>query len=100
MSQSKKVSKKGDQIEINILLHTGDVLTDELVERGIVRSAFAIKIGIYPSHVSNLLQGKRDISAGIAIKMEQELNIPAKFWLGLQMNNDLQCERMKLKKAA
>ena len=72
------------------MLHPGEVLRDELAARGLVKSAFAIKIGLYPSHFSDLLKGKRNISTGIAVKLEQELSIPAEFWLGLQMDYDLQ----------
>jgi len=99
MRQSKILSKTGTQIEINVLLHPGEVLADELAARDEVRSAFAIRIGMYPSHFSSLLKGKRDISASIAIKLEQELNIPAEFWLGLQMDYDLLSERQKLQLA-
>lgn len=97
MRQSKILSKTGAPVEINVLLHPGEVLADELEARGEVRSAFAIRIGMYPSHFSNLLKGKRDISATIALKLEQELNIPAEFWLGLQMDYDLFSVRQKLK---
>ena len=79
-----------------VLLHPGEVLAAELVAREEVKSAFAIRIGMYPSHFSNLLKGKRDISAAIAIRLEQELNVPAEFWLGLQMDYDLLCERQKV----
>ena len=72
------------------MLHPGEVLADELIARGYVKSAFAIKIGLYPSHFSDLLKGKRDISPAIAVKLEEELSISAEFWLGLQMDYDLQ----------
>ena len=93
MRQSKILSRTGEQIEIAILLHPGEVLAGELAAREEVRSAFALRIGLYPSHFSNLLKGKRDISASIAVKLEEEVDIPAEFWLGLQMDYDLQKER-------
>lgn len=96
MRHSKVVSGKGAEIKINVLLHPGEVLADELAARGEVKSAFAMRMGMYPSHFSNLLKGKRDISAAIAVKLEEELNIPAEFWLGLQMDHDLQQERERL----
>lgn len=54
---------------------------------------------MYPSHFSNLLKGKRDVSASIAIRLERELKIQAEFWLGLQMDYDLITERKKLQAA-
>ena len=99
MRQSKIISSSGSNIELNILLHPGEVLSNELEARGEVKSAFAMRLGLYPSHFSNLLKGKRDISASIAVKLEKELSIPAEFWLGLQMDYDLQIEREKLRAA-
>ena len=95
MRNAKTLSRAGEKIDINILLHPGEVLADELAAREEVRSVFAMKIGMYPSHFSNLLKGKRDVSASIAVKLEKELNIPAEFWLGLQMDYDLRNEREK-----
>jgi addiction module HigA family antidote len=83
-------------MSINVLLHPGEVLAGELMARNEVKSAFAIKIGMYPSHFSDLLKGKRAVSASIAIRLEKELNVPAEFWLGLQMDYDLLKEREKL----
>jgi HTH-type transcriptional regulator/antitoxin HigA len=97
MRHSKIVGVTGEEIKINVLLHLGEVLAGELEARGEVKSAFAIRIGMYPSHFSDLLKGKRDVSAGIAIKLEDELKIPAEFWLGLQMDYDLQHERQRIK---
>ncbi len=96
MRQSKILSKAGRPIEINVLLHPGEVLADELIARNEVKSSFAIRIGMYPSHFSDLLKGKRNVSASIAIRLEQELGTPAEFWLGLQMDYDLLNERQKL----
>jgi HTH-type transcriptional regulator/antitoxin HigA len=95
MRHAKVLSKAGNSIEINVSLHPGEVLADELLAREEVKSAFAMRIGIYPSHFSDLLKGKRNISASIAVRLEKELNIPAEFWLGLQMDYDLHNEREK-----
>ncbi len=96
MRQAKILSKTGEEFDINVSLHPGEVLTEELATRGETKSAFAIRIGLYPSHFSDLLKGKRDMSAAIAVKLEKELDIPAEFWLGLQMDYDLSKEREKL----
>ena len=96
MRHSKVLAKSGEKIDVNVLLHPGEVLAEELEARGMVKSAFAMKIGMYPSHFSNLLKGKRNVSAAIAIKLEKELDIPAEFWLGLQMDYDLLSEKEKM----
>jgi len=96
----KIIDKKGEQINLNILLHPGEVLADELEARKITKGAFAIKAGMYPSQLTDILKGRRNITAYIALKLEMELQTPAEFWLGLQMDYDLQIERNKLKQTA
>jgi addiction module HigA family antidote len=96
MRNAKILGANGTEIKLNVLLHPGEVLAAELNERNEVKSSFAMRIGLYPSHFSNILNGKRDISASIAVKLERELNIPAEFWLGLQMDYDLLQERERI----
>jgi len=96
MRHAKILNKTGSDLDINVSLHPGEVLADELAAREEIKSAFAIRIGMYPSHFSDLLKGKRDMSASIAVRLEKELNVPAEFWLGLQMDYDLHKEREKL----
>lgn len=100
MGQGKILDKNGSQITINIQLHPGEVLSNELEARKLTKGAFAIKCGMYPSQLSDILKGKRNITAYIALKLETELEVPAEFWLGLQMDYDLQIERNKLKQIA
>lgn len=42
-----------------------------------------------PSHLSALIHGKRSISPQVAARIEEALNIPAKIWLNLQSNYNL-----------
>ncbi|TCC99251.1 HigA family addiction module antitoxin [Pedobacter hiemivivus] len=97
MRQSKILNKKGNQFNVNILLHPGEVLANELEARKLTKAAFAIKAGAYPSQLTDILKGKRNITAYIALRLEMELEIPAEFWLRLQMDYNLQKERNKLK---
>lgn len=96
----KIIDKNGKEINLNVLLHPGEVLADELAARKITKGAFAIKAGMYPSQLTDILKGRRNITAYIALKLEMELQTPAEFWLGLQMDYDLQVERNKLKQIA
>jgi len=100
MGQNKILDKNGNQINIHVQLHPGEVLANELEARKLTKGAFAIKCGMYPSQLSDILKGKRNITAYIALKLEAELEVPAEFWLGLQMDYDLQIERDKLKQIA
>ncbi|MEO8821845.1 MAG: HigA family addiction module antitoxin [Ginsengibacter sp.] len=91
----KIIGSKGKQIKVKVALIPGEVLREELDARQIKQSAFAMKIGIYPSHFSDILKGKRRLNASVALKLEQELGISADFWVGLQADYELSMERQK-----
>ena len=44
-----------------------------------------------PTHLSEILNGKRNISVKTAVKLEEVLDgIPADYWLSLQMQFEIQ----------
>jgi len=100
MIRDRILDKNKKEVNIDVLLHPGEVLANELESRKLTKGAFAIKCGMYPSQLSDILKGKRNITAYITLKLETELNISAEFWLSLQMDYDLQLERNKLKQIA
>jgi HTH-type transcriptional regulator/antitoxin HigA len=67
----------------------GATLKLELEERGISQKDFAAQIGMRPSHLSELINGKRTLTVQTALRLENVLNIPAKIWLNLQTNYEL-----------
>jgi antitoxin HigA-1 len=89
----KILGSNGKQIRVNVALSPREVLREELEARVITQSAFAIKIGVYPSHFSDILKGKRRLSALVALKLEEELGISAEFWVGLRADYELKKER-------
>mgnify|MGYP003499196371 FL=1 len=97
MGHDKIVGGEGKELHLDIALHPGDILADELKERNINKSAMAIRLGMYPSHFNDIVKGNRNITANIALKLESETEIVAEFWLGLQMDYDLYIERKKEK---
>jgi HTH-type transcriptional regulator/antitoxin HigA len=96
MGTYKVTDKTGKEIRSKIALHPGEVLEEELETRGLIKSVFAMELKMYPSHFSDILKGKRNISAAIALKLEKALGIPAELWVRLQGEYDLKIERMKL----
>ncbi len=100
MYNDKIFDKEGNEIVLDIELHPGEILKDELAARKIAKSAFAMKIGMYPGHFGDIVKSKRNITANIALKLEAELGITAEFWMALQTDYDLYIERNKLKHSA
>lgn len=99
-SNYKVLNSRGKEIQTDIALHPGEILQDELEALDIKKSSFAQQLGMKPGHFSELLHGKRHISAATAIKLENLLDIPAEYWMRVQVYYDLFVERNKEKEAA
>ena len=65
--------------------HPGEVIKDELEERGISQRKFADRIGIGYSVLNEILNGRRSISTTSALMFEAALDIPADSLLKMQM---------------
>jgi antitoxin HigA-1 len=100
MNNYKVLNSRSKEIQTDISLHPGDILLDELEARKIKKAQFAEQLGMKPGHFSELLHGKRHVSAATALKLEKLLNIPAEYWLRVQVYYDLFIERHKEMKAA
>ncbi len=96
MQTFKIVDKNLKELKTDIFLHPGEVLEEELEARELRKKDFASRIGIQAPHLSDLLKGKRHVSARIALKLEKELGIEADFWLRLQVAYDLAVARKEL----
>jgi HTH-type transcriptional regulator/antitoxin HigA len=95
MSNYKILNSRGKEIHTNVSLHPGEILQDELEARDIRKSLFAEQLGIKPGHLSELLHGRRHISATTALKLEELLGISAEYWLRVQVYYDLFVARSK-----
>ena len=69
-------------------IHPGSILKEELRERGIKQRELAQRTGLQPSHLSEIIRGKRDVTKRIADKLETELGIPSIDWMRLQLAYD------------
>ena len=70
--------------------HPGDTLRDELEEREISAYRLAQSIGIQETALSQILRGKRRITARTALKLGEFFGTSPEFWLNLQTAFDLE----------
>ena len=80
------VKKTG--LSADLLIHPGETIADILEERNITQAELAARTGVSAAYVSNVISGKKDISAGFAMGLEYALGVPKSFWLNLQANYD------------
>jgi len=95
MGNNKVIGSNGQELRTDVLLHPGEVLEMEILARGLTKSRFAMDIKMYPSHMSDILKGKRNITEEIALKIESKLGISAEFWMRLQTEYNLALLRSK-----
>ncbi len=79
-------------------IHPGEVLQEEfLVPLNISAYRLSKDIGIPQTRVSEIVKGRRRITADTALRLSYYFGTSAKFWLGLQDDYDLE-EEAKAKK--
>lgn len=100
MATNKIIGSNGQELRTDVLLHPGEVLEMEILARGLTKSKFAMEIKMYPSHMSDILKGKRNITEEIALKIENILGISAEFWMRLQVEYNISVLRSKTQHAA
>ena len=56
---------------------------------GITQSALAVRLGISFPRLNEVINGRRSVTPGTALRLERVLGLPAEFWLDLQRDWDL-----------
>ncbi len=77
-----------------VATHPGEMIRDELKERGMTQKQLSEEMGIKPSVLSETINGKRSVSKNVAIALEKTLGIPAEIWMNLQNQYDLDKTRI------
>ena len=72
-----------------VATHPGEMIKDELKERGMTQKQLADETGIKTSVLSETINGKRSVSLNVALALEKSLNIPADVWMNMQTQYDL-----------
>ncbi len=71
------------------ILGPGSLLRKELKAKGLTQRKFAEEVGMRPSHVSEIISGKRPVSKAMALKFHEALGVPAEEWISLQVKVDV-----------
>jgi addiction module HigA family antidote len=60
---------------------------------GLSSRALARALGVPDNRISEIVAGRRDITAETALRLERHFGASAQFWLGLQQDHDLEVAR-------
>lgn len=70
--------------------HPGELIRDELEERNLTQAKLAAQIGVSPTLLNEVINGKRAVNTELALLLEAALGISAELWLNLQANYNMQ----------
>jgi len=71
-------------------VHPGEVLLEEFLKpMNISQNHLAMEIRVPARRINEIVLGKRRITADTALRLAKYFGTSAKFWLGLQMDYDL-----------
>ena len=71
-------------------LHPGEILSEEfLIPLGLSQNKVALDIRVPARRINEIVLGRRRITADTALRLAKYFNMSAQFWLGLQMDYDL-----------
>ncbi len=69
--------------------HPGDTLADELAARGLTANALALKLRVPANRITDIVRGRRALTAETALRLGRYFGTGARFWVDLQASYDL-----------
>ncbi len=78
-------------------IHPGEILADELEELEKTPTQLARELHVPANRISQLVAGKRAMTADTALRLEKWLGVSAGFWMNLQKRYELDTVRTTAK---
>ena len=76
-------------------VHPGEILREELEELGMSAKAIARELGVPQNRISDILRGRRGITANTALRLARYLNTTPRLWLNLQKAYELRVAELQ-----
>ena len=71
-------------------VHPGEILQKEFLEpMGLSQNRLALALGVPARRINEIILGKRGITADTALRLARYSKMSPQFWLGLQMDYEL-----------
>ena len=78
-------------------IHPGEILMEEFLKpMGLSQNQLANDIGVPPRRINEIIHGNRRVTADTALRLAHYFKMTPQFWLGLQMDYDLDIEEDRL----
>lgn len=71
-------------------IHPGEILLEEFLKpMEISQNQLGRRLGVSPRRINEIVHGKRSVTADTALRLSTFFGNSSSFWLGLQMDYDL-----------
>lgn len=78
-------------------VHPGEILAEDvLAELNMSGRQLAEMLGVSPNRISEILRGRRGITADTALRLSRWLGTSPDVWLNLQQSYDLEMAKMEI----
>ena len=78
-------------------IHPGEILSEEFLKpMDLSQNRLALALGVPARRINEIVLGKRGISADTALRLSAYFGNSADFWLGIQMDYDLDTARIDI----
>jgi len=78
-----------------LAIHPGEHLAEELKELNLSAAALARQLQVPTNRITQILNGRRDITADTALRLAHFFGTSAEFWINLQSLYDLRIAQQK-----
>ncbi|MBK9689288.1 MAG: HigA family addiction module antidote protein [Saprospiraceae bacterium] len=80
-------------------IHPGEIFEEEFLKpMGITAYRLSQAIGVPQTRTSQILKGRRRITADTALRLSKFFGTSSRFWLGLQNDYDIEEEQQNIQK--
>ncbi len=77
-------------------IHPGEILADELAELNKTPTELARELHVPANRITQLVAGKRAMTADTALRLERWMGVSAAFWMNLQKRYELDIARERI----
>jgi antitoxin HigA-1 len=78
-------------------IYPGEILREDFLEPlGISINKLSRDLAVPPNRISEIVNGKRSITADTALRLQRYFGVEAQFWLNLQTEYDLRMMKRKI----
>ena len=91
------IIEEGKMKRVRPPVHPGEILKEEfLVPMGLSANKFAQESGLDGTRISQIIRGRRGITADTALVLAKYFKVSPEFWMNLQTRYDLEVAQSKL----